>query len=97
MLSGHEAWPLAVYPFLRADGGVVVPARRAPDGERLLGEIRVQDGQFSIHTGSDSLLLNGEPCADGQPLHSGDRLHMNADERRADESRTLQLIRVHDG
>lgn len=97
-LSGHEAWSLAAYPFLcSADGGAVVPARQAPDGERLLGEIRVQDGHFSIHAGSGSLLLNGEPCAAVQPLRSGDRLHMSTDEKRTGESRTLQLIRVHDG
>lgn len=92
-LSGHEAWSLAAYPFLcRAEDDAVVPARQAPQGERLLGEIRLQDGQYSIHAGSASLRLNGAPCADEQPLHSGDRLHMNTD-----ESRFLQLIRVHDG
>lgn len=96
VLAGHQAWPLASYPFLcSAEDGAVVPARQAPQdghGERLLGEIRVQDGQFTIHPGSGSLLLNGEPCMAGRPLHSGDRLH-----RDADESRSLQLIRVHDG
>lgn len=93
VLAGHDAWSLAACPFLRrAEDGALAPARQAPDDEHLLGEIRVQNGQFTIHAGSASLLLNGEPCTDGQPLHSGDRLHMNTD-----ESRFLQLIRVHDG
>lgn len=92
-LSGGEAWPLAAYPFIRkAEDGVIVPARQAPGDGSLLGEIRARDGQFSIHAGSASLLLNGEPCAEGRPLHSGDRLQTNTD-----GNRTLQLIRVHDG
>lgn len=93
LLHGNEAWPLATCPFLcKAEDDSMVPARQAPGEDRLLGEFREQDGQFSIHVSSAGLLLNGEPCWDGQPLHGGDRLHMNTDMNRG-----LQLIRVHDG
>jgi hypothetical protein len=91
-LAGHQAWPLTARPFIRrTEDDSVLPAREAPGDDSLLGEIRLHDGQFCIRGGSASLLLNGQPCTDGQPLHSGDRLQAGKGEQQS-----LQLIRVHD-